>query len=383
MAVKTNFSPDGKNEYFKCSAKVGANSDGTPIRKVFYGKSKKEAEKKRDEYLQGIKRGLSVGFDKTTFGAAFSEWFELVHKPKLALSSTQRYETDYRLRIQPSQLTSAKLADIKALDVQRFYNGLLETGTSANSIRNVHKLMSAFFTYAIKSDMVIKNPLLAVELPKTREVKTEKAYVTKNDIVKVISDARHNDDSRIFVFLIFSGLRCGEALSLTNADIDFTAKEIHVNKTVNFLTVNGEYKPVVTTTKTTGSTRNVPIFDELRPILKAHRVAEMEKCFRLGIRFEETSLLFASETGTYIDSRNLRRRWKRLCKRLEIEPTTIHAMRHTFCSMLAENGVNLKTASELMGHADTKMTSKIYTHVQQEEKHRAVATLSSAFSKAL
>ena len=103
MPRKTNFSVNG-SDYSRVRATVGKKSDGTAIIKAFYGTSKKEAEAKRDAYLQGIKKGLAVGHDKLTFGAAFKEWFEHVHKPKLAISSATRYETDYRLRVLPSLL---------------------------------------------------------------------------------------------------------------------------------------------------------------------------------------------------------------------------------------------------------------------------------------
>jgi len=167
-------------------------------------------------------------------------------------------------------------------------------------------------------------------------------------------------------------------LALTHADIK---DGISVNKSVGFLTIDGHYQPLLSTTKTTGSTRNVPLFKELTPLLKSHRLFEMEKYFKLGIPFSENNILFSSGTGGYIENRNLSRRWERLCKRLDIEKNTIHALRHTFCSLLAENGVNLKTASELIGHTDIKTTSKIYTHVQQEEKARGIATLSNAFPR--
>ncbi|MCL2264241.1 MAG: N-terminal phage integrase SAM-like domain-containing protein [Defluviitaleaceae bacterium] len=210
MPRKTNTKING-SDYYRVTATVGHKEDGTAIRKQFYGESKRDAENKRDEYVQGIKRGLSAGHDKLTLGAVFYEWFTHVHKPKLAPATVIRYETDYRLRIKPASLYRMKLSEVKAIDVQRFYNSMLAADISVNTVRNVHKLISIFFNYAVKCDMILKNPLYAVELPKVREIKTRKEFLTKSDITKVVHDARDNPDSRIFVFLIFSGLRCGEA----------------------------------------------------------------------------------------------------------------------------------------------------------------------------
>ena len=118
----------------------------------------------------------------------------------------------------------------------------------------------------------------------------------------------------------------------------------------------------------------------LKPLLLSHIRAEKEKSLRLGTPFNKNNILFSSETGNYIEAQNLRTRFKRLLNKLQIEPVTVHTLRHSFCSILAENGVNLKTASELMGHADINTTLAIYTHVQNEEKKRGIATLSSVFT---
>ena len=107
MPRKTNFTTnakgkDGKeykNSYFRTTAMVGKDAEGKPIRKQFYGISKKEALAKRDEYLAGIKQGLSADYDKALFRSKFDDWFENVLRPSVALSSYKRYETDYRLRI--------------------------------------------------------------------------------------------------------------------------------------------------------------------------------------------------------------------------------------------------------------------------------------------
>ena len=378
MPKKTNFINNGV-AYYRITATIGRNPDGSPIRKQILGSCKSDAEAKRDELIYNIQRGLGVGFDKLTFGDTFKEWFDNVHIPKLALSSATRYTTDYRLRIKPSCLSMMKLIDVKSLDIQKFYNGLLTAETSVTTIRNTHKLLSSFFSYCVKTDMIIKNPLHAVELPKERKVQPDKAVLNKSDIEKLVRDSRVNGDAFIFVFAVFTGLREGETLALTHKDIDLVNGFISINKSVNHLMINGKYQAALSTTKTTGSTRQIPLFDEIRPLLLTHIRNEKEKHIRLGVPFSEDSILFSSQSGGYIEARNLRRRWERLCKRISIERTTVHALRHTFCSMLAENGVNLKTASELMGHSDTNTTLKIYTHVQKEEKKRGIATLSSAF----
>jgi len=73
------------------------------------------------------------------------------------------------------------------------------------------------------------------------------------------------------------------------------------------------------------------------------------------------------------------KQFKRLCKRLDIEQATFHSLRHTFCTLLAKQGVPLKTASVLMGHSDIGVTAKVYTHVDDTEKKKGIEKLAAYF----
>lgn len=73
MANKTNSTINGVN-YYRIRADIGKNADGSRIRKSFYGKNKKEAEQKRDEYLNQLKLGLNIDFDKATLGYLMHSW---------------------------------------------------------------------------------------------------------------------------------------------------------------------------------------------------------------------------------------------------------------------------------------------------------------------
>jgi integrase len=378
MPKKTNFTVNGKN-YYRTTATIGHKPDGTPIRKQFYGSTKKEARQKKAEYILNISKGLSANFDKAVFRHVFEAWFYNVLKPTLAPSSLIRYETDYRLRIKDCVLSNMKLTDIKSINIQAYYNGLLER-CSANTVRNTHKLLKNFFGYCIKADLIIKNPLAAVELPVSKPKGGYNKALSKQDIETLVGAAKRDDDLFIFLFAIFTGLRLGELLALTHNDIDFKAGTIQVSKTVSHITIDGEYGPMVSTPKTSSSIRQVPILEPLKEPLKNHMRNEKMKHLRLGIPFAADNMLFSSEVCTYRDGRNVRKTLVRTQKKLGMQQTTFHALRHTFCTLLAEMGVPLKTASVLMGHSNISVTAQIYTHVDNEEMKKGIEKLSSIFS---
>lgn len=370
MPRKTNFKSNGK-DYFRVTATIGRNSDGSAIRKQFYGLSKKEAEAKRDEYLANISKGLSANFDKAVFRVVFKSWFYDVLKPTLSLSSFIRYEMDYRLRIMDCCLSDMKLAEIKPINIQGFYNGLSDQ-YSANTVRNTHKLLRNFFGYCVRADLIVKNPLVAVETPKDDKISDTNTAISDADINALLQAAKNDLDNFIFVFAVFTGLRQGELLALAHRDVDLHEGVIHVNKSVKYLTVDGEYKPILSQAKTGHSVRTIPVLGEIRTLLKAHIRREKEKHLRLGLPFSPDSILFSSETGTYREGSNILKSLTRLCNRIEIERTTFHSLRHTFCTILAKHGVPLKTASELMGHANIAITAKIYTHVDMAQKRKRI-----------
>jgi len=377
MPRKTNFTANG-SDYFRVTATIGKNPDGSPIRKQFYAPSKKEAQAKKDEYMAHIKNGLAVNFDKDDFGTTFKVWLEDIYRPSMSQSSYNRFETEYRLRIAGCGFGSMCLVDIRTPNIQAFYNGL-QASCTPSTVHSVHKVLASFFKYALETRLVTHNPLKGVKLPAKDKINDTNAALTDSDIEK-LKIASHNDISNfIYLFAVFSGLREGEILSLRHRDIDLDAGTIQVNKSMKYLTVNGVYQPVEGPTKTESSKRTVPLLGEIKRLLNAHILNERKKHFRLGIPFSKDSILFSSSVGTYREAANVLKQFKRLCKRLNIEQATFHSLRHTFCTLLAKQGVPLKTASVLMGHSDIGVTAKVYTHVDDTEKKKGIERLAAYF----
>lgn len=101
---------------------------------------KKEAEQKRDEYLNQLKLGLNVDFDKASLGDLMHSWlydFKRVSE-NIKPSTFSRYEGIYRKYIQPYPIASLRLTDVKTVVIQRFYNDLFDMG--------VHQLLSVPLT---------------------------------------------------------------------------------------------------------------------------------------------------------------------------------------------------------------------------------------------
>jgi len=378
MPRKTNFTANGSN-YYRVTATIGKKPDGSSIRKQFYGTSKKDAEAKRDEYIAGLNQGLSVGYDKATFGIAFKHWLEHVHRHSIGLSTYDKYTRFHRLYVADCGLAGMRLIDIKAVNIQGYYNALLEK-TTAKNIHQLHKIFKIFFKYCLKADILIKNPLLAVELPKiAMQTEATNTALSDADIEKLVTVCKEDIKYFPFVFACFTGLRAGELLALTYKDIDFKNAMITVNKSVKYLNVDGEYKPLLSQTKTLASIRRIPVMAEIQELLREHISELMNGSNVLPIMGD--FLLFPSSTGKYREQNNFLQVYQRLCDRLGIERgRTIHSLRHTFCTILARQGVSILDASRLMGHSNVNITAKIYSHVSDNDKRNAVQKLAAYFA---
>ena len=236
-------------------------------------------------------------------------------------------------------------------------------------------LVTVFFNYCVKADILLKTPLAAVELPKLpKQPSMTDIALSETDLDKLIEACKEDIKHFPFLFVAFTGLRSGELRALNYSDIDFKSRMITVNKSVSHFHVDGAYKPIVSEPKTEASIRSVPIFEEIKDMLLEH-VAAVKRAMP-AIPFSGDFLLFPSYTGTYIDKDNFLDTYQRLCNRIGIrQGRTIHSLRHTFCTILARQGVSLLDASRLMGHSNINITAKIYSHVTDNDKIQAVEKL--------
>lgn len=200
-----------------------------------------------------------------------------------------------------------------------------------------------------------------------------KKVYTEQEYKKIIKETLKDiDNIKIGILIgIYTGIRIGELCALQFKDIDFTNKEINITKTLQRVyDPTNDIDPTkiqITSTKTASSTRKVPITNEMTKILS-----------KINSGAENYIL-----TGTqkYTEPRSFRRKYQNFMKKIEIEPLKFHSLRHTFASINIENGADIKTISEILGHSDIDTTLKIYTHTSEKQKQKAIEKFDKIFTK--
>lgn len=389
MATKTNCIRNGK-KYYRLRVDLGRDSDGNRIRKTFYGKSKKDAEDKLQEYKNGLNSGLSNDYDKLTLGNVCKLWLFEKIKNTVKPSTFERYEGVYRIYIKPSPLYPIKLKDLKSLDIQRYYNDLFNSGKSTSIIKNLDKLLKSFFNYCIDEGYIVRNYCIgkSITIPESNSVNENK----KDDITVFTVDEQNQfinavQDHRLkalFLLDLGTGLREGEILGLKWSDIDFENCTVSIKRAIKGVTLiegtKRHYHLIEQTPKTKNSIRTIPFPENLIPILEKHQLQQKEEKIKAGPAYTKNDYVFCTELGLPIDPRNLRRSYERVLKNNDIPYKKFHSLRHTFATRLFENNVPLKTVQMLLGHSNINITANIYTHVMPPEKFKAIDKINSIFN---
>lgn len=374
MARKTNIEINGK-QYYRVTRTVGRKADGTAIRKSFYGAGVNEANQKANEYMNNIKNGLVNNFENVTLNDMMHTWlFDVLHNSsKIKPSTFQRYEEVYRNYIKSSDIAGLKLTGITSLRLQQFYNKLSEE-YSYTRINHLNTVLKTFFNWCIKSDYLLKNPCLKVEIKGNKsdivnEKRKKVEILSEEEISKIKESIKETNMELIVLLDLATGLRLGELLALDWSVIDLENKNLRVERSVKEVYVYDDenhrhLETVFQIPKTPHSFRTVPIPNTLVETLKDFD--------------NKNGLVFHNERGKPLRAKNIAYHWKKILKECNIPHKKFHTIRHTYGSILLKNGVDIETVAELMGHSAISIT-QIYLHSTNNQKQDAANKLNYLF----
>lgn len=249
--------------------------------------------------------------------------------------------------------------------------GSEQKGVSEHYIKDCLLIIKAIIKDGQDENVFPDFGLKRIKVPKTLMIESTKKTYTEEEYKKIIKYILDNISPRSLGVLIgiFTGMRIGEICALKWDDIDFKDKIINVNKTVqriyNQLDEFEKSKIVITPCKTENSQRSVPIAADLYKMLKALRTNGGDYVL----------------TGTtkLIEPRTFRKFYTKMMNDCGVAPIKFHSLRHTFASINIENGTDVKTISEILGHSDIAITLQTYTHTSNKAKAKAIDKFNKMF----
>ena len=340
------------------------------------GLSVKRNKKKAEALLLERRRNFMVPTapaeirldDDILFSDFMLKWLE-VAKSTIQITTYASYQGMVERVIVPYfRKRGIKLVDLKATDLQDFYNKQLER-VKANSVIHYHANIHKALKYAVKIDLIPTNPADKVERPKKNEFKG--SYYSADEI-HALTEVAEGTKLEIPVLLAsFYGLRRSEVLGLKWDAIDFEQGTISVKRTVTSTIIDGKYQEFEQqSAKTKSSLRTLPLIGSFREyFMQVKEAQELNKqvcgnCYN----HEYDGFVLVDELGERMRVDYLTNAFPKFLESHGLRQMRFHDLRHSCASLLLANGVPLKHIQEWLGHSDFTTTANIYAHLDYKSK---------------
>ncbi len=309
-----------------------------------------------------------------SFCSVAEEWMDIV-RTQVKESTFRRYHNLLRTYIFPEfngilseQITDSYLEHFCRMLLQS--GGRKRNGLSPKTVLDILSVIKMILQFANDQGYPV------VSGGKTVFVKQYKKQmrilsVQEQQVLCHYLQTDFNPWNRGILLCLFTGIRIGEICALKWEDISFLEKTVYIHKTMqriqNDIGVNPKTKVVVTTPKSECSIRHIPLPDELL-------------CLLSGCCFNPQGYFLTDSEYKYMEPRTMQNHFKAALKKTSLEIMNFHSLRHTFATRCIENGFDVKSLSEILGHANVNITMNRYVHPSMELKRENMQKLSSLFS---
>ena len=287
-------------------------------------------------------------------------------------STKAQYDYQKRIHIVP-ELGKIQLQKLTPPMIQRFYNKKLEK-LSPKSIKNLHGILHRSLNQAVLCQFLKVNPCLACQLP--RVDRKEMSTITGDDLKAFLAEIKNKPFEDELYFAVFTGMREAEIVGLSWDCVDFNKKVIHVVKQLKReRKFSGKNEYVFDTLKN-GKTRIVSPAPAVFSLLRKVKSRQAEYKLKAGENFQnEYNLVFTDELGNHISTSTMYHAFKARVTAIGLPDVRFHDLRHSFATISLENGDDIKTVSESLGHATVAFTLDVYGHVTEKMRKDSAARM--------
>lgn len=240
---------------------------------------------------------------------------------------------------------------------------------SYSTTKLIKSLINRSLNFAFENGLIEEKIIIILHL-KNQQIRKVQA-LEKQEQARLEKFILENEKRYHYGILLslYTGLRLGEVLALKWQNIDIKNKLIYIDKSVGSISQNHKTLTIESSPKTQSSIREIPISKKLLDLMKVLR----QHC--------STDYVIVSHNGKQITTRAYQKSFDNLLKKLHIKHYGFHSLRHTFATRLLENGVDIKTISELLGHSSPTITLNRYVHTNLQNKRKAMEILTKKSAK--
>ena len=338
--------------------------------------------------------------NNTTVDDLFKQFMDI--RKDLRETSRCCYIDIYRNHIQPA-IGNTPISKVKQTDIQKLYQSMVaDAGVNPTTAQKAHSIIYQVFENAVMDGLLRINPSTNAfkNFRKTTNLNPESRdpltiEQQEEFISYVYASPRYNRFANLFTVLLGTGMRIGEALGLRWCDCDFDANLIYVTHTISYkCREDGFYRYRVTSPKTDAGNREIPMLNDVREALL--REKEKKRTFRNEFVVDGyKDFVFLNHSGQVFTqsfiydtlqgittSYNKEEFGKAREEGREphyLPKMSAHILRHTFCTRMCEQNVNIKVLQDIMGHKNVRTTMDVYVRSMRDQKAEVMNSLNGAF----
>lgn len=340
-------------------------------------KTEKQAKEKIKEWQAREARGEPLTVKRRTVKTYLLDYIVNYKQHSLKPKSYERIMQTFNNQVVP-HIGDIQMGALSTENIQQMVNNIYSE-LSYSTAKKAYDLVNACMEHAVNVGQIVKNPCDMVILPRAtaENINVNNSCYTAEQIKAITTEARatHNNGTPkyrygyVILLLLATGMREGEALYLKWKDIDYDNNTIYVHGDI--VDVKGGIIEQETP-KTSKGIRYIGINDNAREALE-----------KLKEIIQDNTRVIATENHNAVNPSSIRRTMKCILRKCNIQSNDIngcvHALRHTFATTLIRQGVDIKTVSEILGHSSVEVTMRIYYHVSQEQKQKAINVINNIF----
>ncbi|MCL2105938.1 MAG: site-specific integrase [Oscillospiraceae bacterium] len=370
--------PDGSGSISKRSddlwqGKVSIGIDpgtGKPKYKYFSNKEQKIVREWVRQTAAAVDKGTYSEPSKMTVGQWLDIWTaEYLGGVKYGTQKT--YKAQVTNHIKPA-FKVVKLQQLKPHQIQKFYNALQrDNGLSAKTVRNVHGVLTKALSTAHKLGYIQQNPCDMVTTPR---IEKYQFHTLNDEQVKDFVQASTADGSvyaALYKVLVFTGMRIGEGSGLTWDCVNFGTGTITIEKQLQRRPERDGGFVLAPLKNDRPRTIKPPRF--VMDTLRERHAAQMRERLKAGSAWtgwkdtkeQATALVFTNLLGAELYPRTIAKHHKIILQKIGVDDLTVHDLRHTYATLALQNGIDVKTVSQTLGHATAAFTLDIYAAVTE------------------
>ena len=337
-----------------------------------YSEVKRKLNLKRTEVVQE-KGSLPKTSQKDISFAAIADFWLISVKSSVKESTWIKYRNTVNCQIIP-RIGEKNISTIDYETVFGICSDMLASGgtagegLSSKTVSDALSIIKAIIKYADRLKFITDRTALDVSVKLKSSKLRVFSQVEEHLLFEYLSKELDCTNLGILICM-FTGIRIGELCSLTWEDISLESNTIHIHRTMQRIqTPEGltKTKILIAEPKSQCSVREIPVAKTLRDFLEMYQ--------------ENEGYVLTGKKDIFIEPRTMQNRYKTILKTCGISNANFHTLRHTFATRCIEVGFDIKSLSEILGHANVNITLNRYVHPSMELKKKNIDKLSCLYA---